>query len=77
MLLKCCTYKIVIDAGLFIAITGFSKNNFPLSPSQVSMPGLNGKIVSTTIPSTAYHQVSLTSETQKLVAFVADMNHYK
>ena len=54
------TYKIVIDARLFNAITDVSKYHFPLLPVQVPIPRINGKMFSASlILTTAYHQVWL------------------
>ena len=71
------TYKKVIDARLLNAITDTTKYHFPPLPVQVSIPKINGKIFSITDLTTAYDQVGLTPETQKLVHFVVGNEQYK
>ena len=50
---------------------------FHYFPVQVLIPRINGKIFSITDLTTAYHQVGLTPETQKLVHFVVGNEQYK
>ena len=53
------------------------KYPFPVLPVQVSKPRIDGSVFSTTDFSTAYQQVTLTPETQKLVHFVVGNAEYK
>ena len=76
-LLKCGTYKIVIDARLLNATTDISKCLFPLLPVQVIVPRTISTINITTDLPTAYHQSALTPKNRKLVHFVVGSEQYK
>ena len=58
-------------------MTDIFKNYFPNLPVQVLIPRINGKNSCTKDLHTAYHQVALTRETQKLVDFVIGNEHYR
>ena len=59
-----------MELAVLNAITDGPKYHFPLLAVQVVIPRINEKIFSIIDLPTAYHQVSLTPETQKLVHFV-------
>ena len=62
-------FKTTFDARLLNAINDVQKFQFPLLPVHVLVDRIDGKIFSTTDLTTAYHQVALTTETQKLLHF--------
>ena len=71
------TYNYVFDATLLNAETDFSKYPFPSLPVQVLMTKFIGSLFSTIDLSSAFHQVALTPETQKIVRFLVGIEQYK
>ena len=68
--------KLVIDARYLNSVTDLTNNSRPLEPVQMIMTGVNGKVVSASDISCAYHQVLLSPETQKLTSFIDGGKHY-
>ena len=62
--------NIVIDAQYLNSVTDLTNYSWPLEPVQVIMARVNGKIISVSDLSCAYHQVPLSPETQKLTSFI-------
>ena len=61
--------KLVIDAGYLISITDLTNYSWPLEPIQMIMTRTNGKYFTVSELSSAYHQIPLSDETQKLTSF--------
>ena len=68
--------KLVIDARYLNSVTDLTNYSWPLEPVQMIMTRVNGKILSVCDPSCAYHQVPLSSETQKLTSFIIGGKQY-
>ena len=64
------TIKLVIDAGYLNSISDLSSYSWPLEPLNTMLTRINGKYVTTSDLLSAYNQVPLTNETQKLASFV-------
>ena len=62
--------KLVIDARYLNSVTDLTNYSWPLEPVQKIMTRVNGKFFSVSDLSCAYHQVPLSSETQKLTSFI-------
>ena len=62
--------KLVIDARYLNSVTDLTNYSWPLEPVQMIMTRVNGKFFSVSDLSCAYHQVQLSSETQKLTSFI-------
>ena len=62
--------KLVIDARYLNSVTDLTNYSWPLEPVQMIMTRVNGKFISVSDLSGAYHQVPLTFETQKLTSFI-------
>ena len=62
--------KLVIDARYLNSVTDLTNYSWPLEPVQMIMTRVNGKFFSVSDLSCAYHQVPLSSETQKLTSFI-------
>ena len=77
IIIKGDTFEKVIDARFLMAETDVSKFRFHLQPVHVLIPRINGKTLSTTDLSTAYHQVALTLETEKPIHLVVGDEQYK
>ena len=61
--------KLVVDARYLNSVT-LTNYSWPLEPVQMIMTRVNGKFFSVSDLSCAYHQVPLSSETQKLTKFI-------
>ena len=61
--------KLVIGAHYLNSVTDLTIYSWPLEPVQMIMTRVNGKIFSVSDLSCAYHQVPLSTETQKLTSF--------
>ena len=57
-------------------MTDVTNYSWPLEPVQMIMTWLNGKVFSVSDLSCAYHQVPLSSETQKLTSFIIGGKQY-
>ena len=68
--------KLVIDARYLNSVTDLTKYSWPLEPVQMIMTRVNGKFFSVSDLSCAYHQVPLSSETQKLTSFIFSGRQY-
>ena len=68
--------KLVIDARYVNSVTDLTKYSWPLEPVQIVMTRVNGKFFSVSDLSCAYHQVPLSSETQKLTSFIIGGRQY-
>ena len=64
------TIKLVIDARYLNSITDLSSYSWPLEPLNTMLTRINGKYFTTSDLLSAYNQVPLTNETQKLASFV-------
>ena len=62
--------KLVSDARYLNSITDLTNYSWPLEPVQMIMTRINGKYLTASDLSCAYHQVPLSPETQKLTSFV-------
>ena len=62
--------KLVLDARYLNSATDLTKYSWPLEPVQMNMTRVNGKFFSVSDLSCAYHQVPLSSETQKWTSFI-------
>ena len=67
---------LVCDDKLLNALTDISEDHFQFSPVQVLFPRIKGKFFSTRDLYTSYHQVPLTTGTQKWVHFVVGVDQY-
>jgi hypothetical protein len=70
------TIKIVLDARYLNAMTDLTSYSWPLEPLNVLLTRINGKYFTTSDLSSAYMQVPLTKETQRLVSFVIGDTQY-
>ena len=68
--------KLVIDARYLNSVTDLTNYSWPLEPVQMIMTRVNGKFVSVSELSCAYHQVPLSFETQKLTNFIIGGRQY-
>ena len=68
--------KLVIDARYLKSVTDLTNYSWPLEPVQMIMTRVNGKFFSVSDLSCAYHQVPLSSETQKLTSFIIGGRQY-
>ena len=68
--------KLVIDARYLNSVTDLTNYSWPLEPVQMIMTRVNGKVYSVSDLSCAYHQVPLSSETQKLTSFIIGGKQY-
>ena len=68
--------KLVIDARYLNSVTDLTNYSWPLEPVQMIMTRMNGKFFSVSDLSCAYHQVPLSSETQKLTSFIIGGRQY-
>ena len=68
--------KLVIDARYLNSVTDLTNYSWPLEPVQMIMTRVNGKVFSVSDLSCAYHQVPLSSETQKLTSFIIGGKQY-
>ena len=68
--------KLVIDARYLNSVTDLTNYSWPLEPVQMIMTRVNGKFFSVSDLSCAYHQVPLSSETQKLTSFIIGGRRY-
>ena len=68
--------KLVIDARYLNSLTDLTNYYWPLEPVQMIMTRVNGKVFSVSDLSCAYHQVSLSPETQKLTSFIIGGKQY-
>ena len=62
--------KLVIDARYVNSVTDLTNYSWHLEPVQMIKTRVNGKVFSVSDLSCAYHQVPLSSETQKLTSLV-------
>ena len=69
-------FKLVIDARYLDSVTDVTNYFWPLEPVQIIMPRVNGKFFSVSDLSCAYHQVTLSFETQKLTSFIIGGRQY-
>ena len=68
--------KLVIDARYLNSVTDLTNYSWPVEPVQMIMTRVNGKFFSVSDLSCAYHQVPLSSETQKLTSFIIGGRQY-
>ena len=68
--------KLVIDARYLNSITDLSSYSWPLEPLTTLLTRINGKYFTSSDLSSAYNQVPLTDETQKLTSFVIGSKQY-
>ena len=68
--------KLVIQARYLNSVTDLTNYSWPLEPIQMIMTRVNGKFFSVSDLSCAYHQVPLSSETQKLTSFIIGGRQY-
>ena len=68
--------KLVIDARYINSVTDLTNYSWPQEPVQMTMTRVNGKIFSVSDFSSAYHQVPLSPETQKITSFIIGGRHY-
>ena len=68
--------KLVSDASYLNSVTDLTNYSWPLEPVQMIMTRVNGKVFSVSDLSCAYHQVPLSSETQKLTSFIIGGKQY-
>ena len=68
--------KLVIDARYLNSVTDLTNYSWPLEPVQMIMTRVNGKVFSVSDLPCAYHQVPLSSETQKLTSFIIGGKQY-
>ena len=68
--------KLVIDARYLNSVTDLTNYSWPLEPVQIIMTRVNAKVFSVSDLSCAYHQVPLSSETQKLTGFIIGGKQY-
>ena len=68
--------KLVIDARYLNSVTDLTNQSWPLETVQMIMTRVNGKFFAVSDLSRAYHQVPLSSETQKLTNFIIGGRQY-
>ena len=61
--------KLVIDARNLNSIINLTNYSWPLEPVQMILTRINGKYLTASYLSCAYHQVPLSPETQTLTSF--------
>ena len=76
LMLKNDYVKLVIDARYLNSVTDLANYSGSLEPVQMIMTRVNGKVFSVSDVSCAYHQVPLSSETQKLSSFIIGGKQY-
>ena len=73
---KSDSVKLVIDARFLNSVTNLTKYSWPQELVQILMTRANGKFFSVSDLSCAYHQVTLSPETQKLTSFIIGVRQY-
>ena len=68
--------KLFINARYLNSITDLTNYSWPLEPVQMIMTRINGKYFTASDLSSAYHQVPLSPEAQKLTSFVIGGKQY-
>ena len=68
--------KLVIDARYLNSITDTSNSSWPLEPLNVLMTRITGTIFTSSDLSSAYNQVPLTEDTQKVTSFIVGGRQY-
>ena len=68
--------KLVIHSRYLNSVTDLRNYSWPLEPVRMIITRANGKFLSVSDLSCAYHQVPLSSETQKLTSFSIDGRQY-
>lgn len=68
--------KLVIDARYLNSITDLSSYSWPLEPLTTLLTRINGKYFTSSDLSSAYNQVPLTDDTQRLTSFVIGSKQY-
>ena len=68
--------KLVLDARYLNSVTDLTNYSWPLQPVQMIMTRVNGKFFLVSDLSCAYHEVPLSSETQKLTSFIIGGRQY-
>ena len=68
--------KLVIDARYLNSVTDLTIYSWPLELVEMIMTRVNGKVFSVSDLSCAYHQVPLSTETQKLTSFIIGGKQY-
>ena len=68
--------KLVIDARYLNSITDTSNSSWPLEPLNVIMTRITGTIFTSSDLSSAYNQVPLTEDTQKVKSFIVGGRQY-
>ena len=68
--------KLVIDARFLTSVTDLTNYAWPAEPVQMIMTRVNGKFFFVSDLSSAYHQVPLRPETQKLTSFIIGGRQY-
>ena len=68
--------ELVIGARHLISVTDLTNYSWPLEPVQIIMTPVNGKILSVSGLSCAYHQVPPSPETQTLTSFILAGRQY-
>ena len=68
--------KLVIDSRYLNSVTDLSSYSWPLELVQMIMTRVNGKFLSVSDLSCAYHQVPLSFQTQKLTSFIIGGRQY-
>ena len=68
--------KLVIDARYLNSITDTSNSSWPLEPLNVLMTRITGNIFTSSDLSSAYNQVTLTEDTQKVTSFIVRGRQY-
>ena len=62
--------ELVIDTSYLNSVTDLTYYSWPLEPVQVNITRVNGKVFSVSDLSCAYHQGSLSPETQRFTSFI-------
>ena len=68
--------KITIDARCLNSVKDLTNYSWPIEPAQMILTQVNGKIVSVSDLSCAYHQVPLCAETQELSSVMIGGKQY-
>ena len=76
LMLKNDYVKLVIDARNLNSVTDLTNYSWLLESVQIIMTRVNGKVFSLSDLSSAYHQVPLSWETQKLTSFMIGAKQY-
>ena len=69
-------FELVIDARYLNSVTDLTNYSWPLEPVQMILTRVNGNFFSVSDLSCAYHQVPLSSETQKKTSFINGGRQY-